>query len=52
VGTVNVSSRAPLLFLRYVRGDSLSYKASALDQGVNRIGFQSEDPEITFLTQF
>jgi hypothetical protein len=46
VDTVNVSSRTPvcpLLLLRCARGGPLPYKASASDQGVNRIGFQSGD---------
>jgi hypothetical protein len=50
---VNVGSRAPtcpLLLLRYARGGPLPYKASAPDQGTNRIDFQSGDPKITFLT--
>jgi hypothetical protein len=51
MGTVNVGSCGPLLLLRCARGGPLSYKASAPDQGVNRIGFQSGDPEITFLTR-
>jgi hypothetical protein len=47
VGTVNVGSRAPvcppfIVALRE-RGGPLSYKASASDQGANRIGFQSGD---------
>jgi hypothetical protein len=46
VGTVNVGSCAPacpLLLLRCVRGGPPLYKASAPDQGANRIGFQSGD---------
>jgi hypothetical protein len=46
VGTVNIGSRAPacpLLLLRCTRGGTLPYKASALNQDVNRIGFQSGD---------
>jgi hypothetical protein len=47
VDTVNVDSRAPtylLLLLRCTRGNTLSYKSIAPDQGANRIGNQSEDP--------
>jgi hypothetical protein len=49
---MNVNFYAPtcsILLLRYVRGDTLPYNASASDQGANRIDFQSGDPEITFL---
>jgi hypothetical protein len=34
----------PLLLLCCARGGPLPYKASALDQGANQIGFQSGDP--------
>jgi hypothetical protein len=55
VGTVNVGSHAltcppPFIVALRERG-TLSYKASAPDQDVNRIGFQSGDPEIIFLTE-
>jgi hypothetical protein len=40
---VHRAPACPLLLLRCARGDPLSYKANAPDQGANRIGFQSGD---------
>jgi hypothetical protein len=55
VGTVNVGSRAPacppfIVVLRE-RG-STAIQDKRPDQDANQIGFQSGDPEITFLTLY
>jgi hypothetical protein len=53
MSTVNVGSRAlscsPFIVALRERGPT-AIQGKRPDQGVNQIGFQSRDPEITFLT--